>query len=95
MLISDLVDVVGFDHCLTDPGLRAGYEVDWTGRYRGHTVAVLRPGSVEELAAVMKLCHDAGEPVVVQGGNTGMVGGGVPLHGELVVSVARLGNLRV
>ncbi|MBT8217382.1 MAG: FAD-binding oxidoreductase [Acidimicrobiia bacterium] len=95
MLISDLVDVVGFDHCLTDPGLRTGYEVDWTGRYRGHTVAVLRPGSIEELAAVMKLCHDAGEPVVVQGGNTGMVGGGVPLHGELVVSVARLGNLRV
>lgn len=93
MLISDLVEVVGFDHCLTDPGLRASYETDWTGRYRGHTLAVLRPGSIEELAEVVRLCHDAGQPVVVQGGNTGMVGGSVPLEGEFVVSVARLGNV--
>jgi len=95
MLLSDLISVVGLDHCLTDPDLRAGYEVDWTGRYRGRTQAVVRPGSVEELSAVLALCHGAGQPVVVQGGNTGMVGGSVPLAGELVVSVARLGGTQV
>lgn len=95
MLINDLVGVVGLDHCLTDPDLRAGYEVDWTGRYRGQAPAVVRPGSIEELSRVMGLCHAAGQPVVVQGGNTGMVGGSVPLAGEVVVSVARLGNVQV
>ncbi|MCP4249279.1 MAG: FAD-binding oxidoreductase, partial [bacterium] len=95
MLLNDLIAVVGFDHCLTDPDLRAGYEVDWTGRYRGRTAAVIRPGSVEEVAAVLALCNEAGQAVVVQGGNTGLVGGGVPLANELVVSVARLGNVQV
>ena len=64
MLLNDIVDVVGFDHCLTDPDLRASYEVDWTGRYRGTAPAVVRPGSTVELAAVLALCHDAGQPVV-------------------------------
>lgn len=95
MLLDDLVAVVGPDHCLTDPDLRAGYEVDWTGRFRGYTPAVIRPGSVEELAAVLAICHREGHPVVVQGGNTGLVGGGVPLAGELVMSVARLARLQV
>ena len=95
MLLNDIVAVVGLDHCLTDPDLRASYEVDWTGRYRGITPAVIRPGSTEELAAVLALCHNARRPVVVQGGNTGMVGGGVPLAGELVVSVSRIGNVQV
>ena len=95
MLVNDLIEVVGFDHCLTDPDLRAGYEVDWTGRYRGQTPAVVRPGSIDELSSALALCHSAGQPVVVQGGNTGMVGGGVPLAGELVMSVARLANVEV
>jgi FAD/FMN-containing dehydrogenase len=95
MLLNDIVAVVGLDHCLTDPDLRAGYEADWTGRYRGTAPAVVRPGSTEELAAVLGLCHGAGQPVVVQGGNTGLVGGSVPLANEIVVSVARLGNLQV
>jgi FAD/FMN-containing dehydrogenase len=95
MLLNDIVAVVGSDQCLTDPDLRAGYEVDWTGRYRGTTSAVIRPGSVEELSAVLALCHGAGQPIVVQGGNTGLVGGGVPLNRELLVSVARLGNLHL
>lgn len=95
MLLNDLVAVVGLDHCLTDPDLRASYEVDWTGRYLGTAPAVVRPGSTEELAAVLALCHGDGQPVVVQGGNTGMVGGSVPLGGELVVSVSRIGNVLV
>ena len=88
--IRAVVNVVGRAHVLTDPDVVASYEIDWTGRFRGSTPAVVRPGSAEELAAVVALCRAGGVAVVPQGGNTGMVGGGVPLHGEVVVSLRRL-----
>jgi len=53
----------------------------------------VRPGSTDEVAEVMGLLHAAGRPVVPQGGNTGLVGGGVPLHGEVVVSLRRLAGI--
>ena len=85
-----LADVVGPNHVLTDPELTASYETDWTGRFVGRAAAVVRPGTTDEVAAVMALLHEAGRPVVPQGGNTGLVGGSVPLHGEVVVSLRRL-----
>jgi FAD/FMN-containing dehydrogenase len=66
---------------------------DWTGRYRGSTPAVLRPRDTEQVVAVLTLCAAAGLPVVPQGGNTGLVGGGVPGAGELVLSLRRLDRL--
>ena len=89
-LVADLVKIVGSDHVLTDPGLRAGYETDWTGRYRGEAGAVVRPGSAEEVAAVVQACRSARTPVVPQGGNTGLVGGGVPRDGAVLLSLRRL-----
>lgn len=86
----ELVDIVGAPNLVTDPEVAAGYAVDWTGRYRGETPAVVRPGSSDEVAAVVACCRANGLAVVPQGGNTGMVGGGVPLHGEVVVSLRRL-----
>jgi len=88
--VTALADVVGRSHVLTDPELCASYETDWTGRFAGKAAAVVRPGSTAEVAAVMALLHEAGRPVVPQGGNTGLVGGGVPLHGEVVLSLRRL-----
>lgn len=85
-----LVAVVGDRHVLTDPDLRAGYETDWTRRYRGTAPAVVRPGSTEEVAAIVRLCRELGVAIVPQGGNTGLVGGGVPRNGELVLSLRRL-----
>jgi FAD/FMN-containing dehydrogenase len=90
-----LVSAVGAEHVLTDPDLRASYEVDWTGRWRGECRAVVRPGSTEEVAAVVRTCADAGVPVVPQGGNTGLVGGSVPVGvpGAVVLSTRRLTRL--
>lgn len=85
-----LVGVVGPDHVLADQDLVSGYCVDWTGRFRGSTPAVVRPGSVAEIAGVVEVCRSAGVAVVPQGGNTGLVGGGVPLGGEVVLSTRRL-----
>ncbi|HTU74035.1 MAG TPA: FAD-binding oxidoreductase [Trebonia sp.] len=91
-LLSSLAAIVGDQHVLTGDAT-AGFSVDWTGRFRGHAAAVVRPRDTAQVAAVLALCTDAGVPVVPQGGNTGLVGGGVPLHGEVVLSAARLTKL--
>ncbi len=89
-LLEHLRDVVGSAHVVLDPEIMAPYGVDWTGRFRGTPAAVVRPGDVAEVAAVVAHCRDVGAPLVAQGGNTGLVGGGVPLAGELVLSLRRL-----
>lgn len=88
--LRELADVVGPRNVLVDPDMVAGHARDWTGRFVGHTSAVIRPGSTDEVAAVVSACRSAGVAIVPQGGNTGLVGGGVPLRGEVVVSLRRL-----
>lgn len=92
-LIADLVDVVGRSHVITDVDVTRSYSTDWTGRYVGRASAVVRPGCTDEVARVMGLCSREGIRVVPQGGNTGLVGGGVPLGGEMVLNLTRLGRL--
>jgi FAD/FMN-containing dehydrogenase len=87
-----LSSIVGASHVLTGAAT-IGYSTDWTGRFRGEAAAVVRPADAEQVAAVLRLCTDARVAVVPQGGNTGLVGGGVPLHGELVLSLTRLNRL--
>jgi len=91
-MVRSIAAVVGAPHVLTGEAA-AGFAVDWTRRFQGYTPAVVRPRDTAEVAAVLALCSQAGVPVVPQGGNTGLVGGGVPLHGEIVLSLARLGQL--
>lgn len=88
--VAALADIVGGDHVLTDPSMVAGYTTDWTGRFIGAHTVVVRPGSTDEVAAVVGLCRSEGIAIVPQGGNTGLVGGSVPLNGEIVVSLRRL-----
>lgn len=77
-LAAALEAAVGPEHVLADPDLRASFETDWTRRFTGTTRAVVRPGSTSQVARVLAACAEARVPVVVQGGNTGLVGGGVP-----------------
>lgn len=86
--------VVGEAHVITDPHVTASYTTDWTGRWRGETPAVLRPHDATQVAQLLALCHDAGVAVVPQGGNTGLVGGGVPQHGEVVLSLSAFTNVQ-
>jgi len=94
---ADLVDrlrtIVGDAYVQTDPDVVAAHVVDFTGRFRGATPAVVRPGSVDEVVGVLRACNETGTAIVPQGGNTGLVGGSVPLHGELVLDVRRLDAL--
>lgn len=90
MLVDELCEIVGPDHVLADADRRARYETDWTGRFRGSTPAVVRPASTEDVRAVIEVCRRHRASLVPQGGNTGLVGGSVPLSGEIVVSTTRL-----
>jgi FAD/FMN-containing dehydrogenase len=92
-LVEALSDAVGRAHVLVDPEVVASYCVDWTGRWRGSCACVVRPASSDEVAAVLAVCRSFGVAVVPQGGNTGLVGGGVPRDGEVVVSLVRLRSL--
>jgi FAD/FMN-containing dehydrogenase len=94
-ILHDLEAIVGREHVLTDPGVIASYCTDWTGRFVGSCAAVARPGSTDEVAAIVATCRDAGVAIVPQGGNTGLVGGSVPMAGEIVVALTRLTDLDV
>jgi FAD/FMN-containing dehydrogenase len=96
-LLDALRAAVGPTHLLTDADLRATYQTDWTGRWHGEALAVVRPASTEEVVAVLRACAAAGAAVIPQGGNTGLVGGSVPrpslARPQVVVSTARLRDM--
>ena len=88
--------IVGDAHVLTEGDLTA-YEQDWRKRERGQALAVVRPATTPEVAAVVKCCAAAGVSIVPQGGNTGMVVGSTPDASgtQVVLSLQRLNRVRV
>jgi FAD/FMN-containing dehydrogenase len=94
-LLAALREALGPAQVLTEGDLSA-WELDWRRRWRGKALAVLKPGSTAEVARVMQLAAAHGASVVPQGGNTGLVGGGVPDASgrQLVLSLARLNRVR-
>src|SRR5215475_1991631 len=93
-LIARFAAIVGEKYAITDPAEQEPYLIEGRGLYRGSTPLVLRPGSVEEVAAIMKLANESVTPIVPQGGNTGLVGGQIPHHREIVLSLTRLDRIR-
>ncbi len=94
-MLRELRAAVGDQHVVTDPDLTAAHARDWTGRFVGVAETVVRPGTTEEVAAVVRACSAAGVAMVPQGGNTGLVGGAVPTRGQVVVDLRRLDALSV
>ena len=94
-LIPQLRSAVGAAHVLTEGDLSA-YEMDWRRRSRGKALAVVRPGSTGEVAAVVRACAAAGTPIVPQGGNTGMVVGSTPDDSgrAVVLNLTRMNRVR-
>ncbi|KQT88043.1 FAD-binding oxidoreductase [Aurantimonas sp. Leaf443] len=82
-------------HALTDPDLIDPYLHEPRDLYAGETALVLRPGSVEEVSAILTLASETRTPVVPQGGNTGLVGGQAPRsRAEILLSLSRLDRIR-
>jgi FAD/FMN-containing dehydrogenase len=90
-----LRSIVGDKGLITDDRDKHPYLTDWRENYLGAAVAVVRPASSEEVAAVVRLCAAEAVAVVPQGGNTGLVGGGVPHEAgrEIVLSLGRMNRI--
>jgi FAD/FMN-containing dehydrogenase len=89
-VLQKVSSLVGASHVSTDPDVLAGRSVDHTGRYRGRASALVRPGSADEVAEVLRVCRDAGTHVTIQGGRTSLVAGTVPEHDDVLLSTERL-----
>ncbi len=93
-LLARFIAIVGDKHAITDPQAQAPYLLEMRDMFHGHTPVVLRTGSVAEVADILKLANETSTPVVPQGGNTGLVGGQIAQHGEIVLSLNRLDRIR-
>lgn len=97
MLTPDLTEkfsaIVGHKHALVSEADLAPYLLEPRGKFSGHSPLVLRPGSTEEVSAILKLANETGTAIVPQGGNTGLVGGQMPA-GEIIVSLSRMNRVR-
>ena len=91
-----LARIVGKTHAICDEADMAPYLTEWRDRYRGKAALVLKPGSTDEVAAILKLANETLTAIVPQGGNTGLVGGQIPFESgnEVVVSLERLNHVR-
>jgi FAD/FMN-containing dehydrogenase len=87
---------VGAQYVLTEPEDTAAFLTDWRRRFTGRALAVVRPGSTEDVAAIVRLCNAFRVPIVPQGGNTGLVLGSVPDGSgtAIVLSLTRLNRIR-
>jgi D-lactate dehydrogenase (cytochrome) len=93
-LLTRFAKIVGDKYAVTDPAALAPHLIEMRGLYQGRTSMLLRPGSTEEVAAILKLANETKTAVVPQGGNTGLVGGQIPFDGELILSLGRLDKIR-
>jgi FAD/FMN-containing dehydrogenase len=95
LLLAALEAAVGPSHVLASGDLSA-WEIDWRKRWRGRALAVVRPADAAQVAAVVKACAAHATSLVPQGGNTGLVGGGVPDDSgtQVLLSMTRLNRIR-
>ena len=77
--------IVGKGHALVDPDQQLPYLRELRDKYVGRSALVLRPATTDEVSRIMALAHELGIAVVPQSGNTGLVGGQIPQHGEIVI----------
>jgi len=95
-LLRRLAGIVGASHVLTEADDVAPFLVDHRGRYNGQALAVVKPESTSEVAAVVRACVDTGVAIVPQGGNTGLCGGATPLldGDSVVIILSRMNRIR-
>lgn len=88
--ISRLVATVGEKHAIRDPAAMVSYLKEWRDLWRGTSQLILRPASTAEVSAILKICNETKTPIIPQSGNTGLVGGQIPMNGEVVLSLDRM-----
>jgi D-2-hydroxyglutarate dehydrogenase len=84
---------VGPSNVLEDAETLLPYNQDWMGRWKGSSPLVLRPSETGQLSEILAFCHGESLAVVPQGGNTGLVGGSIPVYDEIVISLSRMNRI--
>ncbi len=92
--LARLKQAVGAKGFSEDPNEIAPHLVEWRSKYQGHTPLLLKPQTAAEVSAVLAICNETRTAIVPQGGNTGLVGGQIPLNGEVLLSLARMNKIR-
>jgi FAD/FMN-containing dehydrogenase len=94
-LIDQLRSIVGDKGLITGADAKHPYLTDWRENYLGTAEAIVRPATTEEVAAVVRLCVAEKVQIVPQGGNTGLVGGGMPHESgrQIVLSLTRMNRI--
>ncbi len=95
-ILDDMAAIVGAKNIVTDADAMVPYLKEWRDLFRGKAQAIVRPGSTEEVAELVKLAARTGTRLVPQGGNTGLVGGQIPIAEgrEIVLSLQRMDRVR-
>jgi D-lactate dehydrogenase (cytochrome) len=93
-ILAQFAAIVGERNAITDADAKGPYLAEERGLYQGRSPMVLRPCSVAEVSAILKLANTHRIAVTPQGGNTGLVGGQTPHNGEIVISLKRLDTVR-
>jgi FAD/FMN-containing dehydrogenase len=95
-LLDRFAAIVGDEYAVRDAQEIAPYLAERREKFSGRTPMVLRPGSVDEIAAILKLASETRTGIVPQAGNTGLVGGQIPSAAgdQIIVSVSRLNKVR-
>ena len=95
-LLESAAAIVGAGNVLSSSEDVQPFVNDWRKRYRGRPLAVVRPGSTAEVAALVQLCAQTGTSIVPQGGNTSLCGASVPDGSgqQLVISLVRMNKVR-
>src|SRR5436305_13701546 len=92
--IERLKAIVGERGFVDNPWAIATHLIEWRDRWRERTPLLLKPQSSAEVSAILSLCNETHTPVVPQGGNTGLVGGQIPLEGEILLHLGRMNRIR-
>jgi FAD/FMN-containing dehydrogenase len=92
-VIERLVSVVGERNAIRDPSQMVPYLKEWRDLWRGTSQLVVRPARTAEVSAIMKICNETKTPVIPHSGNTGLVGGQIPMKGEVVLSLDRMARI--
>ena len=93
-VLARLKEAVGPKGFSEDPREIAPHLAEWRGTYEGHTPLLLKPAATDEVSRILAICDETKTPVVPQGGNTGLVGGQIPLGGEILLSLSRMKSVR-
>ncbi|MFT6052082.1 MAG: FAD/FMN-containing dehydrogenase [Halioglobus sp.] len=92
-LIASLVELLDSSTVLTGANISEKYHADWSGADPCQPLALLKPKTTQQLSKIMVLCHQHDQPVVIQGGLTGLAGGATPQSGEIAISLERMNGI--